>query len=157
MRRVRVELCCAQCGFTARHDALNLLRRAGMLKRAGDDVDQHLVTALIAAVGERLTCEQCGHTGIACRAVDEDEDELESWPTTRRCRQCGQPIPGERLRLFPQQEYCAACQKQREEGMSAEDQREFCPWCGQVLLHKATRRRGVTEYVPACPACGYSG
>jgi len=155
---VRAEVRCDHCGFTARHDALDLLRRAGMLKRAGDDVDEHLVRALLSAAGPRLECSECGHSGLGCAESQQEETE-DDWQaiTNKSCRQCGQPIDIERRQLFPDNEFCASCQQQRERGVSADDNREFCPWCGQVLVDKSTRRRGVTEYVPACPACGYAG
>jgi len=160
MRRVRAEVRCLHCGFAAREDALDLLRRAGMLKRAGDDVDEHLVIALLSSAGPRLECAQCGQTGMQSAQCDTEEDASD-WPATtttkKSCQMCGQPIEIERRRLLPDNEYCASCQQQRESGVAAEDHREFCPWCGQVLLDKTTRRRGVTEYRPACPSCGYVG
>ncbi|MBW3599051.1 MAG: TraR/DksA C4-type zinc finger protein, partial [Planctomycetes bacterium] len=65
---------------------------------------------------------------------------------------CGNPIPPERLEVFPGATHCAACQ---EAAASADaDIPDYCPRCGSIMTLRATGAGGVQRYAMKCPQCG---
>ena len=134
------------CGPT---QMLQWLRTAGMVRR--DAAPERRAAAGIAA--QRRPADdlpQVPAVGLAATADEQEEDD-EAWGMARKCAACSQPIPRERLEVFPNAELCVACQAKSDRGES-EGAVEYCPRCGNAMTLKQVRR-GVTRYVMACPSC----
>jgi predicted RNA-binding Zn-ribbon protein involved in translation (DUF1610 family) len=144
----RVWIRCPVCRTTTEEDGVATLRRAGMIRRAGQ-VDQAMLVELLNAVGQRLVCAACGQVG---QQWGEWPDE-EAWPADSTCQSCGQPIPAARLAALPSTRLCASCQVQEERGAVDGDSQEFCPKCGAVL-RLVTAQGPVTRYQWRCTTCG---
>ena len=71
----------------------------------------------------------------------------------RRCDDCGQAIPRERLELFPQSRLCVACQSRDEKGERPVEV-EYCPRCGSAMELAPSRTSGITRYRLVCRSCG---
>jgi len=74
------------------------LRAAGMLKREKEP-DLHLVRELYMGVSINSPVMLCPSGGAPVQPWSEGEDE--GWGEPRRCEECHQPIPPERLEVFP--------------------------------------------------------
>ncbi len=128
-------------------EKLARLRSLGKLKRAKNP-DPDLVRELFLASLPQLPCEGCGKTALGLHAaIDEDDPEL--WGEARRCESCGEPIPAERLEIFPDAVRCAACQDKP----AAPGEDDFCPRCGN-RMQVALSSRGLSQYRLRCPSCG---
>ena len=146
------EVRCPQCGAaTVRAVAglVELLRAAGMLKREAKPA-RELVVELVRSQQAKFACRDCAHLGLQMREIDEGNDE--EWGFSRRCDACGQPIPAERLEIFPGSRLCVACQGKDERG-EAQAAPEFCRHCGGLLQLRLSRRGGLARYELACGNC----
>ncbi len=146
----RMELTCPACAVTEHCGYARMLTRlqsVGVMRRSKDP-DPALVKELFASTAERFACASCTHVGLATReAPDEGWDE---WGGAVACEGCRQPIPRERLEIFPGTKLCAACQQKDDSG--ANDEPEFCPRCGDMMSVRL--QRGTSRYVMSCPGCG---
>ncbi len=147
-----IQLACQECEWSTLcgpTQMLNWLRTAGMVRRDAAPEAEHLPELLRAAT-TRLTCPKCQAIGLTATAA-EDETNDEEWGMARKCAACDQPIPPERLEIFPRAELCVACQAKSDRGESS-GPAEYCPRCGAVMTLRQVRR-GMTRYVMACPSC----
>jgi hypothetical protein len=148
---------CPRCAWSALYDQRDMVQRlrlAKMLRREGQP-DPDLVLELFRSAGERLACDRCGAAGLIVETPDQDEV---GWNDDdgcqgRRCEVCGQPIPAERLELFPNAQRCATCQA-RNEGGEADEVPEYCPKCGAIMTLRTTSGGGLTRYQLRCQSCG---
>jgi transcription elongation factor Elf1 len=124
---------------------LNRLRQLGMFRRQADPPAEMIVQLFRESV-ERFRCADCQHVGMVAQVASDDD-----WADTRSCSSCGAPIPAARLELFPDAKRCAACESQAESPQ--EEDREFCPRCGNVMRLEPQHGRGVTRYTLVCPSC----
>ncbi len=131
------------------------LRRAGMLRRNADP-SQAEMRELLPAAAPKLACPQCGTSGLAVSAADDDDEA--DWPTARRCQSCGTVIPAERLEVFPDAVLCVQCQE-RVDNRVPQVTDEFCQRCGWPMVLRTSRGRGITRQVMACsnPQCRAGG
>jgi predicted RNA-binding Zn-ribbon protein involved in translation (DUF1610 family) len=149
-----IQLRCPQCSASVRcgpEDRLMRLRQAGLLRREKEP-EAALVHELFLATAARFICAECGCVGLTVVPVEDEFDDAEWGQPARNCEACRQPIPAERLELFPHTTLCVACQRGAETGQD-QGPAEYCPRCGNVLVLRAIRR-GVTEYALVCPECG---
>ena len=148
-----LQLQCPHCSartVCGPEDMLARLRQAGMLRREKEP-NVELVRELFLATAPRWPCSQCGHLGLSV-APAEEEFADDAWGAPRLCDACGQPIPAERLELFPGAILCVTCQQAAEQGRD-HGPTEYCPRCGSVMVLRACSR-GITQYVLICPDCG---
>lgn len=144
---------CRDCGWTARYnfEALReLLHSLGMLRRNPDAGAAEMVE-LAASAAPRMRCPDCSSVGsIGVQPVAEDED---SWQDSVACEICGQPIPAERIEVFPDTTMCVACQRAQES--SAEVEHAYCKRCGGPMMLKPSKGPGITRNVMVCadPDC----
>lgn len=147
-----MQLTCRSCGHQSlcgRGEMIARLRQIGMLKRSGEP-DPELLVELFTTSAKAFTCTSCDANGLVATAA---EDELEGdWGEARRCASCRQPIPPERLEVFPTATFCAACQS-KAASSPASDEPEFCPRCGSLMTLRQTRGAGITRYAMRCPQC----
>lgn len=128
---------------------LQWLKTAEMVRRdTAPDVE--MLAELLRSAAPRLKCPKCGRQGLAAETNQDDADD-EAWDMARKCAACRQPIPPERLKVFPNAELCVQCQAASDRGELA-GPAEYCPHCGSVMTIRQDRR-GVTRYVMACPQC----
>jgi predicted RNA-binding Zn-ribbon protein involved in translation (DUF1610 family) len=143
-------LTCPRCGWQSLCDPAEMfarLKTLGMLKRAGEP-EWEIVVELFAAAAGRMQCSSCGRTGLMAVPVSETDSD---WAEARRCEVCGQPIPRERLLVFPNARRCVGCQALDQSATSTLD---YCPRCGAVMTLRQSRATGITKYELVCPACG---
>ena len=155
----KITMTCRACGHRSQQELSQLLRQLGMLRRTNDN-DPDVLLQLFSAAQQRVSCPACGSAEVTSHlatasAANEDEDA--GWPDARKCENCGAPLATERLRLFPQATRCARCQQLHEAAPEEDQQREFCPKCGDVLRMESHQRTGITRYASVCRACGYRG
>jgi DNA-directed RNA polymerase subunit M/transcription elongation factor TFIIS len=148
------QLRCPDCSYTEVVGLPEMLRRlqtAGMMRRAKEP-DEAVIEELFVQSAGRFTCPECGRAGLLVEDADDWSDD--AWGTARLCARCRQPIPPERLEVFPNSTLCAACQ-QAEEAAGADDQTtpEYCPRCGSIMTLRSSGV-GVSRYVMTCPQCG---
>jgi predicted RNA-binding Zn-ribbon protein involved in translation (DUF1610 family) len=148
-----MELACPHCRWRSQcgvPQMLEHLRRADMVRRdAAPDVE--LLPELVRGAAPRMSCPKCQQVGLTATPVDDCEDDDEAWGQARSCAGCGQPIPPERLEIFPNTDLCVSCQGKSDQGESF-DKVEYCPRCGSVMTLRQ-QRRGVTRYVMTCSQC----
>ena len=110
----------------------------------------------------RLTCDACHQTGLAIIGADDggplgsrvlagDDD----WQQAVICQICREPIPPERLEVFPNSIRCAKCQDLADRGAEPVPP-EYCPKCGALLEMRVSRGGGITRYKQFCtgnPPC----
>lgn len=149
------ELCftltCHDCQQAQRCGLEEMLRRLqglGMLRRESRPAPD-LICELFTANLTRMKCDHCGGQTLKLETA---ADDFTDWDDTVPCELCRQPIPRERLELFPHETRCAKC---RDAGPISEDAPEFCPNCGDILRVQSSRTPGITRYVQVCRACGY--
>lgn len=138
---------CSSATTVTKADLVTRLQDAGMLRRA-ENTDAEFVLALFTDVAKTMCCEQCGRAGLVVEFATSDDDD---WDEAENCSACGQPIPPERLELFPDATHCAACQSQGRD--VEEDEPEFCPKCGALMVMRQSSSGGITRYVMACSEC----
>jgi predicted RNA-binding Zn-ribbon protein involved in translation (DUF1610 family) len=127
---------------------LRWLKSAGMVRR-DTAPEPELLPELFRAAAAKFACPKCGRLGLV--AADAGEDDDEAWGMARKCVECGQPIPRERLEVFPGATLCVECQGKSDRGEPT-GEAEYCPRCGSVMQLRQSGR-GVTRYVMACPRC----
>ncbi len=161
-----VRATCVHCGVSETWrpaETAEALQRHGMLKRSAAD-DVGLLWELLAATAPRLRCTHCEQEGLqvvrlAHRPVAGDagqsnhDDDFSAWPEARACRGCRQPIPAERLELFPHEVLCAAC-KDAAAASPELSEDDFCPRCGDRLQVRLSQGR-TANYQLTCPSCRY--
>ncbi len=148
-----MELTCPGCSWNETcggEDMLDWLRRVGMLRRAKDP-GYALVRELFVSSAGRFSCPECGRAGLAVEIASPEEAD-DDWGEGRLCGACQKPIPPERLEIFPDAEYCAACQDAASDADASEEP-EFCPKCGAMMTLRTSRSGGITRYVMACTEC----
>jgi RNA polymerase-binding transcription factor DksA len=150
----RIELLCPHCGTREQLDEQTLLTRLqseGMLRREKEP-SWDLAVQLLRSRVDEFSCRDCYANGL--RIEDRDHSRADDWDDVRRCERCSEPIPSERLEVFPDSKLCSACQRKSEQGDSGEAA-EFCSHCGAILTLQQSRR-GLVHYVMRCPECGRS-
>lgn len=156
-------LSCSKCGWrtVASEDELaRRLRILGLLRRSPHPPPE-IVTELLRANAYRLACDACHQTGLTIVGADDggplgnratDEGD---WQQAVVCQICREPIPLERLEVFPKAKCCAKCQDVADKiGDPAAP--EFCPRCGALLEIRVSRAGGITRYKQFCtgnPPC----
>jgi DNA-directed RNA polymerase subunit M/transcription elongation factor TFIIS len=131
---------------------LRRLQAAGMMRRAKEP-DTAITEELFIQSAGRFSCPECGRAGLIAEEAKDDWSE-EAGGTSRRCARCRQPIPPERLEIFPAATLCAGCQQTSEKDDDAGAQTpEYCPRCGSVMALRGAKG-GVARYVMVCPECG---
>lgn len=147
---LHMDLSCPHCSWALECNEAEILRRvtdAGLVKR-NSQLTSPEVRELTLAFASRLVCPTCGHAGL--HAVDSPDPE-DSWPTAARCEICGQPIPPERLEVFPNARTCVACQRADDAGQAPRET-EYCPQCGAPMALRKTQGTGITRYKLVCTA-----
>jgi hypothetical protein len=128
----------------------------GLLKRATHPPEE-MVSELLALHARRLACDQCQHLGLVYgdpRDKDVDDDDGD-WQQAVVCEVCRQPIPPERVEIFPDARRCVACQDVADRGEEP-DEPEFCEKCGALVELRVSRGGGITRYKRFCtgsPSC----
>lgn len=147
---------CMRCGWRRSCGAEELARRLrslGLLRRASHPPDE-IVSELLAANLARLKCDACGAAGLVI-GNEEACDTRDDWQQAVLCQVCNQPIPPERLDVFPAAVRCVTCQTASDRGVP-QTEPEFCPKCGALLELRVSRGGGVTRYKQFCtgnPPC----
>ena len=153
-RNDRIGVECLSCGALERLDELQLVQRlqsAGMLRREKEPDWELAIQLLVSRAGD-FRCPQCREAGM--RIVDAEPRDADEWGEVRVCDRCGKAIPAARLEVFPDAQFCPACQQKSEQGQPAEEV-EFCSHCGAILKLRQSNR-GLARYVLHCPDCGRS-
>ncbi len=128
---------------------LRWLQTVGMMRRA-KELDVPVIEELFARTADRFRCPECGCAGLIVDEFDDDESD-EAWGMAPICARCRQPIPPERLEIFPNATLCATCQNTAE-ATDAETP-EYCPRCGSIMALRQTTAGGVQRYALFCPQC----
>ncbi len=152
---------CPQCGWRTLcgHEELaRRLRNLGLLRRAPHP-PADLVEELVKANIGRLPCDNCHATGLALAEADDASlrgfSDSDDWQQAVLCEICRQPVPPERLDIFPTARRCVACQDAADRGAEPLAL-EYCPKCGALLEMRVSQGGGVTRYKQFCtgqPAC----
>jgi predicted RNA-binding Zn-ribbon protein involved in translation (DUF1610 family) len=129
---------------------LRWLQSAGMMKRAKEP-DEAMIEELFVQTVDRFACPQCAHGGLIAEEAEDDWSDA-AWGMARTCARCRQPIPPERLEVFPDATLCAKCQ-QSSDGADPETP-EYCPRCGSIMTLRASTSGRVQRYTMYCPNCG---
>lgn len=131
------------------------LSAARKLKR-NSELSLAMLGELFLAAAARLPCPECAHVGLVVRrATDLDT----GWPGPRPCTACGNPIPEERLELYPGATLCAGCQGKIDRGEPV-GQGDYCPRCGWPMQLRLARSGGLARYELVCskvPPCRLRG
>lgn len=145
-----IEVSCARCGRREILDfaaTVRLLQANGMLLREKNPRPD-FVAELLRGTAARITCAGCQNLGVHVAPIADDAQ----WGDARRCENCDEPIPPERLEAFPEATLCKKCQS-REDSGGGTVEAEYCPRCGNVMHVTLDRRSGVARYVVRCPDC----
>jgi len=151
-----LQLSCPACRWTevcGRQQVAGWLRKLRQI-RPGREPELEIMHEVLRAVAGRLTCPQCGRTGLATTPTA-DENEDVDWPEARTCSACSKIISKERLEAVPEATLCAACKRAEQPG-TTEIQTEYCPRCGALMELRLGTSAGVTRYVLVCtgnPPC----
>ncbi len=129
--------------------AARWLSAAGRLKSKSEATREEL-RELALALAPQIACDACGELRLTALLV---EDDPADWPEARRCEECGQLIPSERLEVFPQTTLCTACQGRDERGEQSGEV-EYCPACGSPMVLRLSRGAGIRRYAMECSGCG---
>jgi predicted RNA-binding Zn-ribbon protein involved in translation (DUF1610 family) len=149
---LKMRLDCPRCSWRRVLDeqqVVERLRQIKMLRRAANP-DPDLVLELFTAAAARFPCPHCDTTGLRAQEASGQEDDWDD--PGRSCEACGQPIPRERIELFPVATRCAACQRRSDLG-GADEVAEYCPRCGSVMVTRPASGSGITRYELSCPQC----
>ncbi len=152
---VGVTLCCEKCGWQTVCGQTQLerrLRTLGLLRRAPNPPEE-LVAELLSANLGQLVCDHCQHVGLFVEG-DKSADQ-DDWQQAVVCQICNQPIPPERLEIFPNVRRCVGCQDAADRGIE-KDEPDFCPKCGALVELRVSRTSGITRYKLFCtgnPSC----
>ena len=154
------KLSCSQCGWQTTCGEAAITRRLrvlGLLKREAKPAED-LVRELLIANTKRLACDQCQTAGLVfseaedCRDFDTDAGD---WQQAVVCEVCKQPIPAERVEVFPDARRCVGCQDVADRGEEPEEL-EFCEKCGSLVELRVSHAGGMTRYKRFCtgsPSC----
>ena len=154
-------LVCTKCGWrtTCGEDELaRRLRILGLLRRSPHPPVE-LVSELLRVNVHRLQCDACHGTGLAIVGADDggpsgSRDDSD-WQQAVICQICREPIPPERVEIFPDAKRCAKCQDLADRGAEPTAP-EYCPKCGALLEMRVSRGGGITRYKQFCtgqPPC----
>ena len=149
------QLKCPDCGWQTIGNEAELARRLrtlGLLKRAPSP-PADLVCELLLTHASQLTCDACKSVGL--RITDSQADEQGDWQQAVVCEVCRQPIPPERVEIFPDARRCVTCQDVADRGAEPEEP-EFCEKCGALVELRVSRGSGITRYKRFCtgsPSC----
>src|SRR5262245_53898826 len=127
---LRATLECLKCGWRTAGGQAEIerrLRTLGLLRRAPHPPEE-MVRELLVANLSRLKCDACGLAGLVL-GQDAAADTRDDWQQAVLCQICNQPIPPERLEIFPDATRCVACQDASDRGVE-QPEPEFCPKCG---------------------------
>jgi hypothetical protein len=141
------QTCCGQQEIERRLRALGLLRRA-------PHPPEELLSELLRIHLSELKCDACGLAGLHVLPTDQS-DPQDDWQQAALCQICNEPIPTERLEVFPDAVRCVACQGAEDRGEEPFEP-EFCPKCGALLELRVSRGSGITRYKQFCtgdPPC----
>ncbi len=147
-----IELRCAGCRFATMYDRAGVakwLSAAGRL-RSQSEASAAELRELALALAPQIACTECGELRLTAVLVTDDPAD---WPTARRCQECGQLIPPERLEVFPDTILCTKCQSRDERGNLPGPQ-EYCPSCGSPMVLRLSRGAGIRRYLMECTGCG---
>lgn len=156
MRGSLLTLRCRNCGERvsfSRTELQNKLRDLGFLRREAEPSDDLLleISQTLLASGRLGSCPVCGQAKLG-ETTDAEPAENDEWfGDVRSCKQCGVTIPPERIEIFPDIQFCAACQNKVDSGASGKED-EYCPYCGDVMQMRAVSSPGAT-YRMYCPSC----
>jgi len=123
------------------------LRALGLLRRTAHPPED-LVRELLATNAQRLVCDQCNTAGLAFSEPEQSDDEGD-WQQAVVCEVCRQPIPPERVEIFPDACRCVGCQDVADRGAEPEEL-EFCEKCGSLVELRVSRGGGITRYKRFC-------
>ena len=147
---------CEACGWQTccgQQEIERRLRTLGLLRRAPHPPEQ-LVAELLSVHLAKLPCDTCGFAPL--RLVDDAQPNAQDdWQQAALCQICNQPIPPERLEVFPNAARCVACQDAEDRGEQSFEP-EFCEKCGALLELRVSRGGGITRYKQFCtgdPPC----
>ena len=149
-------LTCPQCGWQTtcgEADIARRLRTLGLLKRTAHPPEEMVRELLKSNVG-KLRCDQCQQAGLISGDPAEVDDEGD-WQQAVVCEVCRQPIPPERVEIFPHARRCVECQDVADRGEEP-DEPEFCEKCGALVELRVSRGGGITRYKRFCtgsPPC----
>jgi len=96
---------------------------------------------------DNLQCEKCGAHKAA---------------VSRLCSDCGNPIPDERVEIYPEATLCVLCQEQLESAKpvhQADIDYGTCPRCGKKLAQRLSKKTTPASYFIGCsgyPKCRYT-
>ncbi|MDZ4657476.1 MAG: TraR/DksA C4-type zinc finger protein [Bythopirellula sp.] len=160
-------LACGKCGWrtTCGEDEIaRRLRTLGLLRRSPHPPAE-LVSELLRVNAHRLTCDTCHNPGLAIVGADGGDphspailagsEDVGDWQQAVLCQICREPIPPERVEIFPDAKRCAKCQDLADRGAEPVAP-EFCPKCGALLEMRVSRGGGITRYKQFCtgqPPC----
>ncbi|HUY87803.1 MAG TPA: TraR/DksA C4-type zinc finger protein [Pirellulales bacterium] len=145
-----VEIRCAGCRWATMVDpagAASWLSAAGRL-RSHSEATRHELRELAVALAPQIACTNCGQTRLTAMLI---EDDPAAWPEARRCDDCGELIPPERLEVFPETRLCTHCQGRDDRGLTP-DAVEYCPFCGSPMALRPRGGTGIHRYVMRCSA-----
>lgn len=131
--------------------AASWLLAAGRLRTQSEATRDEL-RELVVALAPQIACSACGQLRLTASIIADDPAD---WPAARRCDDCGELIPPERLEVFPDARLCMKCQRRDDRGFSP-DAIEYCPTCGSPLTLGPSRGAGIRRYVMQCtgnPPC----
>ncbi len=143
------QYCCKSCGqstATTYLDLLVRLRQSGFLRR-DKDPSIEFVSEVLAIAAKKWHCPQCEAANLTVERIPEEAE----WREGRACSGCGKQILVERLEVFPNANYCAACESRPPK--ERDDDPQFCLRCGSKMEVQRSRRTGIARYVFACPIC----
>ncbi len=147
---------CDKCGWQTccgQQEIERRLRTLGLLRRAPHPPED-LVSELLAVNLSRLKCDACGFAGLL-QVPPEQTDAGDDWQQAALCQICNEPIPPERLEVFPNAVRCVGCQDAEDRGVQSFEP-EFCPKCGALVELRVSRGSGITHYKQFCtgnPPC----
>lgn len=154
-------LACSKCHWRTtcgEEELARRLRTLGLLRRSPLPPPE-LVSELLRVNAHRLACDACHQTGLVIVAAGDGrtsgdffaDDEAGDWQQAAICQVCRQPIPPERLEVFPAATRCAKCQDLADRGAEPAPP-DYCPKCGALLEIRVARTGGITRYKQFCTA-----
>lgn len=151
-----IQLKCTHCSWITTcgdEQIISRLRQLGLLRRATHPSEEMLNELLLVNL-LHLACDECGQLGLH---LEEDSSEQLDWQQAVVCEICHQPIPWERLEIFPKSKRCVVCQDEADRGVAPEES-EFCEKCGALVELRVSHSGGLTRYKRFCtgsPACRF--
>ena len=146
LRRLRCPSCDSQ-KVIGPPEMLAQLRALGMLRRDAKP-DPSVILELYSNHVQQIRCPECRKNGVLLELFSDEDD----WDDAVYCEVCKEPIPRERLELFPNETVCAPC---KSKPIPANED-DFCSYCGGILKASASRGAGISRYRLVCTDCGRS-